>query len=189
MEVVFLLDESGSMGQVHDETLRGVNSYIQELKDENVMFTLVLFNSDRIKTVYNSVPVKDVRGFSNYRPTGMTPLVDAVGKTIKGVGKKRKVIFVVQTDGKENASTKFKTSEVYELVTKRKKRGWTFAFMGADIDAWDVARGLGFDQENVIQYKSEHTETLYAAVSSSTSRAIKGGSSGGFWGSPTDEKT
>ena len=190
MNVVFLLDESGSMGSVRDEVMIGVNDYIKTLKDNPfVKFTLISFNGDRIRKVYETAPITDVGVFTDYHPDSNTPLLDAMGSTIKMLGKKKKVVFVVQTDGYENSSSIFTTKMIFDLVTKRKKRGWTFAFMGSDIDSWSIAKGLGFDRGNTLRYKSGDTVNIYAQLGEASSRAVSGDMSGTFWGEATDQNS
>src|SRR6516164_7611268 len=112
--VTFLLDETGSMESIKDDTIGGFNSYLASLKAEStpIDFTLIKFDSRRIEKVCVAAPVSQVKGLdaSSYQPGASTPLIDAAYKTIKAVekslnGGNPKVVICIQTDGHENAST------------------------------------------------------------------------------------
>ncbi|NIP23783.1 MAG: VWA domain-containing protein, partial [Phycisphaerae bacterium] len=113
--VSFILDETGSMLSVKDQTISGYNEYLDTLKQEkDVLFTLTKFNSAKVEVVYDAVKIKDVELLTadTYHPTATTPLYDAIGTTITSLekatkNKKGKKLVVIQTDGLENASKEF----------------------------------------------------------------------------------
>jgi hypothetical protein len=115
--------------------------------------TLVKFNAGKTTEVCNNVPVKDVPKLNdhNYEPNNGTPLFDAVGKAItdtkESVEKSKEkpdVLFVVITDGDENASTQYTREQISQLVIERQKAGWTFAYLGANQDSWKNASSMGY---------------------------------------------
>jgi len=176
-EIIFLLDRSGSMGGLEEDTIGGFNSFIKsqnELEGETVV-TAVLFD-DKYEILWNGINTKKARLTSKeYYVRGSTALLDAVGKTILDVGcrlsktvehkKPGKVIFVITTDGQENSSTEFTYEKVSELIRHQKnKYNWEFIFMGANIDASREAANIGISEENAFQYKAskEGVKDMYS---------------------------
>lgn len=150
--VTFLLDETGSMESIKDDTIGGFNAYLGTLKAEKnpIDFTLVKFDSRRIEKVCIAVPVGQVADLSadNYRPGATTPLIDAAYKTIKAVeaslnGKNPKIVVCIQTDGQENASTEHTWDELNALIKEKTAAGWQFNFLGTGIDAYDTGARMG----------------------------------------------
>ena len=175
--VSFILDETGSMGTVLDKTISGFNEYIDSLKkQENVLFTLTQFNSDKVEVVYDSVEVANVahRNKENYIPRELTPLYDAIGQTIsslekKAIGKTQPVLVVIQTDGQENFSKEYNSKSIFKKIDEKKKKGWTFVFLGADQDAWLTSQELGISRGNTMSYLGAETQTAFARVAKGTS--------------------
>lgn len=145
LHVVSILDRSGSMRGSETEVIGAYNSFIEDqkklAKDKAVKIktTLVLFD-DRYEEVYSKVPVEQTPELTKetYYTRGMTAYFDAVGKTITKFDDKKKVIFFIETDGHENASKEYNASSIKSLVEKKKKDGWDFNFVGADLDAATV---------------------------------------------------
>ena len=152
MEVVAVLDMSGSMAPLAADTIGGFNAYMEEMKLQNmeVRVTLVLFNT-KSKTVYSHVAAKKVKPLTNkqYKPADGTALRDALGDAIlnmrKHVGSQKEdqkpgfVSFFIQTDGEENSSTRFSASELKKMITQAQdEEKWNFVFAGANIDAFSV---------------------------------------------------
>lgn len=184
--VSLIIDESGSMSSIKDQVLESTNDFIAKLseREENVFLTLVKFGThldDNIETMYDVTPIKEVEMLTDqtYRPTGGTPLYDAIGKTVEIMRKKAHametipgVLCVVQTDGMENASTEFTTPEQIAAMIKEQEDvdGWTFLFLGADQDAWGNAQSMGFSGGNTVSYAaSDHagtTQTMAVAAMS-----------------------
>ena len=156
--VAFLIDESGSMYSCRDETVKGFKEYIQSLKKQKVKLTLTKFNSFNTKIVYSNTIINKIEGLENYNPDGLTPLYDAIGKTIKNIEKEKakKVLFVIMTDGMENDSKEYNKDNIKKLINEKKsKNNWTFVYLGADQDSWTQSRGLGIASGNTINFNKE----------------------------------
>lgn len=170
-----VLDESGSMNSCKNDTIVGVNEFLNNQKrikgDVNV--TLIKF-SDYYRVINDAVPLDQVVWLNNenYTPSNTTALLDAAGKTINSIGlrlsatseenRPEKVIFIIITDGFENASTEFTRRQVFDLVShQREKYNWEFIFLGADMDAWGDQIGV---QKNVRIAKNDLSRS-YKALS------------------------
>jgi hypothetical protein len=182
-EIIMVLDESGSMSTCKSATISGVNEFMknQTRIEGETTFTLVKF-SDYYTIVNNAVPLNQVTYLdeSNYTPSNTTALLDAVGRTILSVGNRvenlpeesrpQKIIFVIITDGQENASKEFKRSGIFDMVsTKKQKNNWEFIFLGADIDAWGEEIGITFNvniQKNDLKrsFKGLSQHVLYSRL-------------------------
>ena len=182
-EIVFVIDESGSMFDLTSDTIGGFNSLIAKQKEEpgEAKITLVLF-SDSYRTVYNAQDVNTVPNLDHhsYRPGGCTALLDALGDTINQVGirlaatpeneRPGKVLFVIITDGYENASNEFTKSKVKEMIEHQKgKYSWQFMFLGANMDAVSEAATYGITPDWAATYAATEagTDALYSSVSAS----------------------
>lgn len=179
-EIVFILDRSGSMSTVTDDTIGGFNSFVDNQKKESgeAVLTTVLFDNEYI-VLHDGINIQNVKKLTNeeYYARGSTALLDAIGKTINTVGnridqiKKKeqpKVIFVITTDGFENSSKEYSQSNIKNLIENRtKKNKWEFLFLGANIDSFSVASGLGISFNNTSNYtaNSVGTQSLYATLS------------------------
>lgn len=155
-ELVFILDRSGSMGGLETDVIGGFNSMLdkQKVEEGEAFVTTVLFD-DRIETLYSSEPIGSVDPMDRetYYVRGCTALLDAVGSTILNVSNRQdkleqdkkagKVIFVITTDGLENASREFSAKQVKNLISSKTEGGWEFIFLGANIDAVAEAGRLG----------------------------------------------
>ena len=154
MDVVFLLDRSGSMGGIEKDTIGGYNSYIDSQRGKNVKVTTILFD-DKYEVLHNRVDVDNIKKLTNkeYYVRGCTALLDAIGKTIREMEDKNpnKVIFIITTDGYENTSTKYNKSQIKELISVHKD--WKFMYIGADIDSYSEGRSLGIKDEFIANYK------------------------------------
>ena len=160
-EIVYILDESGSMGSVKDDTIGGFNEFVEQQKEieGDAIFTLIKF-SDYYKVIEQGTLLESVKPLNKetYSPSYSTALLDAVGKTINEVGnrhdtldedeKPSKTLFVIVTDGHENSSEEYLEEGIIAKMVKNKrdKSGWEFLFLGADIDAWGSGRNLGFSR-------------------------------------------
>ena len=154
-EIVFILDRSGSMGGLESDTIGGFNGFVRKQAEiGQTSLTTVLFD-DRYEILHNGIDAgKAVLTGKEYFTRGCTALLDAVGKTINDVGNRLdktpedsrpgKVIFVITTDGLENASREFGYGEVKKMITHQtEKYGWEFIFMGANIDVAEEGSKLG----------------------------------------------
>lgn len=178
-ELVFILDRSGSMSGLEKDTIGGFNSTIAKQKDEpgRAYVTTVLFDH-KVETLYERKPLEATEQLTSkqYYVRGCTALLDAVGTTIKRINRLQKAsitgrpdhtIFVITTDGMENASKQFTTGEVRKLIEKRKeKNGWEFVFLGANIDAVETARTIGISEDYAADYDASPMglEDMYDAV-------------------------
>lgn len=168
MDVVFLLDRSGSMGGIEKDTIGGYNSYIDSQRGKNVKVTTVLFD-DKYEILHNREDIDSIKKLTNkdYYVRGCTALLDAIGKTIREMEDKNpyKVIFIITTDGYENASTKYNKSQIKELISVHKD--WKFMYIGADIDSYSEGRSLGIKDEFIANYKKTDRgiSKLYNALS------------------------
>lgn len=188
-EMVFILDMSGSMRPLANDTIGGYNSLIEEQKkqegDANV--TTILFD-DRYIVLHDRVNIKDVNPLTDkeYRPMGMTAMLDAVGKTIVGVGQKLadmpeeerpgNVVVTIITDGYENASKEYTWKSVQAMIKEqREKYSWLFTFIGANIDVKQVSDDLGIDSLLAKSYtaSAEGTQSVYTAMSATMSYSRK----------------
>lgn len=176
MLVAMLLDESGSMHSVKEEVISGYNKYIDSV--EGVKFTLTKFDSTRVEVVHDAVSIKKVPHLNEetYTPGAMTPLLDAIGATIKAVGNKKKVLFIIFTDGYENASKEFDKAAIKKLIKKRTKGGWQFMFLGADMAGIADAGAIGIPVASTRQHASgTETEEFTSAGLHTTSWIASGG--------------
>lgn len=143
--IVLIVDKSGSMSNVTDDTIGGFNTYLKELDDE-VLVSAMLFDTEFKVLFQDSTPKRAKRlNGKNYRPSGNTALLDAVGKTLTELEfpKGDKVLCVIQTDGHENSSKEFNYEMVKLLIKTREADGWDFLYMGADQSAWSASSSLG----------------------------------------------
>lgn len=165
-QVVFILDNSGSMQTIQKSTISGFNEYIQDLKKDkkaNYKFSLTLFNTD-LEILYTSEPIENVEELNTitYHPNGMTALYDAVCTTVKKVEKKakpnQKTIVVIMTDGEENSSAEFDKRDMSSLIKKLEKTGkWSFVYMGANQDAYRNAQAYGIRVDNAVNLQATTT--------------------------------
>ena len=179
-ELVFLLDKSGSMGDLTNDTIDGFNTMINKQKNEEgeAYVTTVLFDNN-YKILHNHLFLPEVPLLTEkeYIPLGRTAILDAVGNTINSIGARlnstpeeerpEKVIFIITTDGCENASREFTKAKVKEMIEhQRNKYSWTFVFLGANMDAVAEASSLGIDPGFSKTYSctSVGTKSVYRAV-------------------------
>ena len=171
VELVFILDRSGSMGGLESDTIGGYNSMLSKQKKEKtgkVSVTTVLFD-DQYELLYNQVPIEKVSPMTEeeYYVRGSTALLDAIGKTVMQVKAnqdkkeiKDKVLFVIITDGMENASCEYRADQIKKLIEERKEKdNWEFLFLGANIDAIGAAKDLGIDSSRAVRFKSDKKGT------------------------------
>ena len=194
-EMIFILDMSGSMEPLTDDTIGGYNSLLKKQKESEgeANVTTVLFNDEYV-LLHDHVPIQEANLISReeYIPCGMTAMLDAIGKTIDSTKARIKkmeedekpgtVIFSIITDGMENASWEYKLQAVQKLIKKQREKGWIFTFIGANIDNIQVSDDLGIDRSYSRSYTSSSAGTssvyssLSAAVSYSRSSAARTGS-------------
>ena len=171
-ELVMILDRSGSMGGLESDTIGGCNSMMAKQREAEgeVLVSTVLFD-DRIEVLYDRVPLDKVPQMTDeeYYVRGCTALLDAVGRAIHHIGnvhkyireedRPEKTIFVIITDGLENASREYTYDRVKQMVEQQKEKGWEFLFLGANIDAIRTAGRFGIRPERAANYNSDHVGT------------------------------
>ncbi len=179
-EIVFILDRSGSMSGLEDDTIGGFNSMIkkqQEETDGDALISTILFDHESI-VLHDRVPLAKVKPLTrkDYEVRGTTALLDAVGDAVKHIknihkyareeDRPQKTLFIITTDGMENASYKFSYADIKKLIEQQKELGWEFVFMGANIDAVEVAGHIGIDARRAVNYHSDKkgTQEAYGAM-------------------------
>ncbi len=164
-ELVFILDRSGSMSGLEKDTVGGFNSLIEKQKkeDSECLVSMVQFNTVS-DVIYDRCPLDQVRKMemTDYQPSGCTALIDAMADAIRHIRSVHKYIreedvpehtlFVIMTDGEENASKRFSSDEVKKLVSQQKEKGWEFLFLAANIDAVETAKHYGIAEDRATNY-------------------------------------
>lgn len=154
LDVVFLLDMSGSMQGMEEDTIGGYNGYLDNMKDSDANVTTVLFNGSH-EMITNGKCIKNVKKLSRkqYIPGGSTALLDAIGDTIKYMDEKGsdKVLFIITTDGEENSSRRYTKEDIKRLINIHDN--WEFIYLGADIDSYSEASSIGIKSNRTSNYK------------------------------------
>ncbi len=180
-ELIFILDRSGSMSGLESDTIGGYNSMLKKQMDSagEAFITTVLFD-DEYELLHDRINLKGVRPITEkeYFVRGTTALLDAIGKSIQKIinvqrntsedEKSEKILFVITTDGLENASREYSYAKIKAMIEYQKsKYGWEFIFLGANIDAVSEAEKFGIDSSRAAQYHNdkEGIELNYKAVS------------------------
>ena len=153
MDVVFILDRSGSMHGSEDDTIGGFNSYIEKNKNNNYRVTTVLFDNE-YELLYERVKIGEVNKLTkkDYFTRGSTALLDAIGRSINYMDDKEsnKALFIITTDGYENSSREYTKEIIKKLIKKHKN--YEFMYIGADIDSYSEGESLGIKKENISNY-------------------------------------
>ena len=166
-ELVFILDRSGSMGGLESDTIGGFNGMLGKQKKEEgeANVTTVLFD-DVIEIVHDRFPISVVKPLTDddYFVRGSTALLDAVGSTVKKMENIQKrlpegmraenIIFVITTDGQENASQEYSASMVKKMIETNQEKGWQFLFLGANMDAVEEADKIGIRKTHAVSYRT-----------------------------------
>ena len=185
IEIVFLLDRSGSMEGLEEDTIGGFNNLLnkQQKHEGEVILSTVLFDN-HFEVLHNRLNIHKVKPLSReeYTVRGSTALLDAIGRSIVKIKSiyrtleksdiPERTMFVITTDGMENASQEFTKSEVKKMIQYQKERyDWEFLFLGANIDAVQTARSYGINQDRVANYHSdkEGTKLNYEILSDTIS--------------------
>ncbi|MDO4847572.1 MAG: hypothetical protein Q3968_05530 [Clostridiaceae bacterium] len=179
-ELIFILDRSGSMGGLESDTIGGFNALIekQRKQDGECFVTTVLFD-DCIETLHDRVNLSEIQKLTDkdYTVRGCTALIDAIGETVKHISDVHRYIrkedvpehtmFVITTDGLENASHRYSSDEVKKMIEQKKELGWEFLFIGANIDAVETAKHFGIGEDRAVDYRADEmgTRVLYDTVS------------------------
>lgn len=189
-EIVFILDRSGSMAGLEEDTVGGFNAMIKSQReiDGECLVSTVLFDGES-KVLHDRVKLAEVPEMTtrDYTVRGCTALLDALGGAIRHIGNIHKYIrsedvpertlFVITTDGMENASRRYTAGDVKAMIEEKKeKNNWEFLFIGANIDAVKTADSYGIDKDRAVNYSSDKkgTGVIYKAVSE-TVRNVRSG--------------
>jgi len=182
---VIILDKSGSMSSIARQAVDGVNETIGSIKsaqeknpDQEHIVTLVAFCGCELRTIYDNVPVADVKTLTDkdYKPCCMTPLYDAIGSTItrvhsiKSREKNALAIVTIITDGYENASREFSLAAIRSLIESYREQGWQFTYIGADHDVEQVAFSLSIQHHMQFDKTEAGTKAMFAKERRSRNR-------------------
>lgn len=184
-EIVFILDRSGSMGGLESDTIGGYNAMLEKQKTAQgqAIISTVLFD-DRCEVLHDRLDIQTIAKMTckDYYVRGCTALLDAIGNAIHHIGniqkyareedRPEKTLFVITTDGMENASRKYTYDRVKEMIERQKEKyGWDFIFLGANIDAIKVAERFGINADRAANFHSdsEGTQLNYEVVSEAIS--------------------
>ena len=185
-ELVFILDRSGSMRGLEADTIGGYNSLLekQKIEEGEAIVSTVLFDDEQ-EVLHDRVNIKRINSITRkeYYVRGCTALLDAVGGAIHHIGnvqkyareedRPEKTLFIITTDGMENSSHRYSYDKVKKMIEQQKEKyGWEFIFLGANIDAIDVAGRFGIAPSRAVNYEcdSEGTQLNYKTISETVSR-------------------
>lgn len=188
-EIVFILDRSGSMSGLESDTIGGFNSMIakQQKEEGEAIVSTVLFD-DETDVIHDRVAIGDVKKLTeeDYYVRGCTALLDAVGGAIHHIGnvhkyareedRPAKTLFVITTDGLENASRHYSFKDVKRLIKRQKEKyNWEFLFLGANIDAIEVAGNMGISRDRAANYNCDEVGTAlnYQVLEAAVTRVRK----------------
>ncbi|MBQ5755451.1 MAG: VWA domain-containing protein [Oscillospiraceae bacterium] len=172
-ELVFILDRSGSMGGLEADTIGGFNSLLEKQKREagSAYVSTLLFDNE-CQVLHDRVDIREVAPMTDkeYTVRGCTALLDALGGAIHHIGNVHKyareedrpehTLFVITTDGMENASHRYTADQVKKMIQRQKEKyGWEFLFLGANIDAVETARRYGIGKDRAVTYRSDKVGT------------------------------
>ncbi len=201
-ELVFIIDRSGSMFGLEKDTIGGFNSLIEKQKKEEgtCLVSTVLFNNNS-EVIHDRLPLDEISNMTEkeYSVSGSTALIDALGGAVKHISSVHRYIrpedvpehtlFVITTDGKENASRKYTADQVRKMVKEKEKEGWEFLFIGANIDSVEAAAHYGIKAENAVDYvcDSQGTAIVYETVCAAAGAVRNGKKLGRSWSSRISE--
>lgn len=172
-EIVFILDRSGSMAGLEADTVGGFNSMIEKQKKAagEAVISTVLFD-DVSEVIHDRANIRSIKPMTDkdYTAGGSTALLDALGGAIHHIGNVHRyigednipehTIFVITTDGHENASRRYDSDKVKRMIERQKERyGWEFLFLGANIDAVETAKKFGIDENRAVNFRSDSVGT------------------------------
>ena len=211
-EIVFILDRSGSMSGLEADTVGGFNAMIAKQKKEpgEALISTVLFDDESV-VVHDRVPVQNIAPMTerDYYVRGCTALLDAIGGAIHHIGNVHKyaraedvpehTLFVITTDGMENASRRYDSERVKQMIERQKTRygwehekekyGWEFLFLGANIDAVETAGRFGIGADRAVDYHADRagTQLNYEVLSEAVSAVRCSAPLGTAWKARIDE--
>lgn len=187
-ELVFILDRSGSMNGLENDTIGGFNGMIARQKSEkqNINVTTVLFD-DQVEIIHDRFPIEIIQPLTKneYYVRGCTALLDAVGEAIEKIDnvqkhlpdthRAEKIIFVITTDGLENSSEHYSYEQIRRMISAKKECGWEFLFLGANIDAGKEAEKIGISRNRSVTYEndSEGIAINFRAVGKAVAKVVQ----------------
>ena len=196
-ELVFILDRSGSMAGLESDTIGGFNAMIEKQKKETgeCYISTVLFDNVS-EVLHDRVKLSDIKPMTDkeYTVRGCTALIDAIGSAIHHIGNIHKyarpedvpehTMFIITTDGMENASRRYSSDKVKAMIERQKEKyGWEFLFIGANIDAVETAKRYGINEDRAVNYNADAKGTgiLYESVACAVSNVRKCASLDNSW--------
>ena len=202
-ELVFILDRSGSMGGLEQDTIGGFNAMLTRQKEQEgkANVTTILFDHE-VQLLHDRFPLKAVAPLTekDYYVRGCTALLDAIGYGMEKMAniqrhlpedeRAEKVIFVITTDGLENASKRFSYEKIRRMIEREKERyGWEFLFLGANIDAIETARHIGIDADHAADYccDSAGTAVNYECLNKAVTAFRRAAPIGAAWKKDIEE--
>ena len=202
-ELVFILDRSGSMAGLESDTIGGFNAMLEKQKAQpgKAYVTTVLFDNE-LQTLHDRVALEDIRPLTaeDYTVRGCTALLDAMGDTIRHIASihryarpedvPERTVFVITTDGMENASHRYTTEQIRKKVEHEKEKyGWEFLFLGANIDAIGTASRFGIGADRAVNYRADKkgTRVIYDTVSEAVCQMRSNAPLGAGWSAPIEE--
>ena len=202
-EIVFILDKSGSMSGLENDTIGGYNSFLDiQKKVEGEAYVSTLLFSDRSEVIHDREPIEKVNPMTDeqYTVGGCTALLDAIGGAIHHIGnvhkyardedRPEKTVFVITTDGQENSSHEYTYSKIKKMIEhQQEKYGWEFLFLGANMDAISEASKLGIRQDRAVRYECDGVGTAlnYACLADTITEIRECGAISGKWKKKIDE--
>ena len=196
-ELVFILDRSGSMSGLEADTIGGFNAMIEkQRKEEGECYVSTVLFDNYSEVLHDRVKLSEIQPMTDkeYTVRGCTALIDALGGAIHHIGNVHKyarpedvpahTMFIITTDGMENASRKYTADSVKQMIERQKERfGWEFLFIGANIDAVETAARYGIDSDRAVNYNADGqgTRIVYESVSKAVCRVRKSEDVGEKW--------
>ena len=202
-EIVFILDRSGSMAGLEADTIGGFNAMVEKQKKEpgEALLSAVLFDNES-QVIYDRADIRKVEPMTDrqYQVRGCTALLDAIGGAVHHIAnvhkyareedRPGKTVFVITTDGMENASRRYTYAQVQKMVKhEQEKYGWEFLFLGANMDAISAARSFGIREDRAVRYECDGAGTAlnFAVVSKTIGKLRKGAPIQANWSSEIQE--
>jgi hypothetical protein len=178
-DITIIMDRSSSMSQCKEEAESGVNNFIKEQKEQKgeALFSFIQFDT-QYEVLYKGIDLQDAGEFT-LMPRGMTALLDAVGRGITETAERisklterpNLVIFVILTDGHENASSEFSREKIKTLIEKHQKEdNWQFTFLGANQDAFAEAGSMGINKDATMNYNIHNSHHVFSMASDNVSQ-------------------
>ncbi len=196
-ELVFIIDKSGSMSGLESDTIGGFNSMIEkQKKEEGKCLVSTMFFNGETEVIHDRVDLREVTRLTedDYRVCGCTALIDAIGCAVHYIGNVHKyarkedvpdnTMFIITTDGMENASHIYSSDKVKKMIDRQKEcYGWEFIFIGANIDSVETAKHFGISEDRAVNYAHDKkgTHVLYESVSRAVSDLRKDSSVCSNW--------